>query len=162
MRWQCFFLFRRPSPLKVEPRDSNTTYFRKRSYTASRLNQNAERLKPQGNEFHQKGQYKAAYRKYTEAIKEDPKNAIYYANRAASSLIMKEFMDAAHDARKATEVVPTYAKAWGRLGTAEFVSTPYQCKTIPQYPRTVSHAVAKEHPCLDKGSRLPSYYRGPG
>lgn len=53
-------------------------------------NSNAERLKAQGNEFHQKGQYQAAHRKYTEAIKEDPTNAIYYANRAASSLAMNE------------------------------------------------------------------------
>ena len=57
---------------------------------ACALNQHAERLKAQGNDFHQKGQFKAAYRKYSEAIKEDPKNAVYYANRAASSLAMKE------------------------------------------------------------------------
>ena len=53
-------------------------------------NSNAERLKAQGNEFHQKGQYQAAHHKYTEAIKEDPTNAIYYANRAACSLAMNE------------------------------------------------------------------------
>lgn len=53
-------------------------------------NQNAERLKSEGNAFHVKGQYRAAYKKYTEAIKEDPKNAVYYANRAASSLAVKE------------------------------------------------------------------------
>ncbi|KDR85536.1 hypothetical protein GALMADRAFT_368445 [Galerina marginata CBS 339.88] len=64
------------------------------------LNQNAERLKVEGNEFHQKGQYKAAYRKYTQAIKEDPKNAVYFANRAAASLALKEFLDAASDADK--------------------------------------------------------------
>jgi len=52
--------------------------------------QNAERLKAQGNELHQKGQYQAAYRKYTAAINEDPENAIYYANRAASSLASKQ------------------------------------------------------------------------
>lgn len=51
---------------------------------------NAERLKTQGNEFYQKGQYQAAHQKYTEAIKEDASNAIYYGNRAASCLAMKE------------------------------------------------------------------------
>ncbi|KAF8958005.1 hypothetical protein BDZ97DRAFT_1906614 [Flammula alnicola] len=60
------------------------------SSSTKSCNQNAERFKAQGNEFHQKGQYQAAYRKYTDAIKEDPTNAIYYANRAASSLGLKE------------------------------------------------------------------------
>ncbi|KJA23167.1 hypothetical protein HYPSUDRAFT_163391 [Hypholoma sublateritium FD-334 SS-4] len=84
---------------------------------------NAERLKAQGNEFHQKGQYQAAHRKYTEAIKEDPTNAIYYANRAASSLAMNEYLDAAGDANKAKDLDPNYAKAWSRLGSATFASS---------------------------------------
>lgn len=53
-------------------------------------NQKAEHLKAQGNELHQKGQYQAAYRKYTAAINEDGGNAVYYANRAASSLALKQ------------------------------------------------------------------------
>ncbi|KAJ7116811.1 hypothetical protein C8R43DRAFT_902312, partial [Mycena crocata] len=38
----------------------------------------------------QQGEYMAAYEKYSEAIGEDGNNAILYANRAASSLSMKE------------------------------------------------------------------------
>jgi hypothetical protein len=53
-------------------------------------NQKAELLKAQGNELHQKAQYQAAYRKYTAAINEDGENAVYYANRAASSLALKQ------------------------------------------------------------------------
>lgn len=53
-------------------------------------NSNAERLKAQGNEFHQKGQYREAYLKYTAAIGADSTNAIYYGNRAASALCLKE------------------------------------------------------------------------
>jgi len=51
-----------------------------------------EFLKAEGNELHQKGNFQAAYQKYTQAIKEDPKNAIYYANRAASSLALKQYV----------------------------------------------------------------------
>lgn len=84
--------------------------------------QNAERLKNQGNELHQKRQYRAAYRKYSDAIKEDPTNAIYYANSAATSLALNEcvfslilfalpsghrYMDASGDARKVTSVDPS-------------------------------------------------------
>ncbi len=52
--------------------------------------QRGEFLKNEGNNLYQTGQYRAAYRKYTEAIKEDSNNAIYYANRAACSLGLKE------------------------------------------------------------------------
>ena len=52
--------------------------------------QRGEFLKSEGNTLYQKGHYQAAYRKYTEAIKEDSINAIYYANRAACSLGLKE------------------------------------------------------------------------
>ncbi|KAJ7687386.1 hypothetical protein B0H17DRAFT_687044 [Mycena rosella] len=80
-----------------------------------------ERLKAEGNVLHGQGSYQAAYQKYSEAIKEAPANvvlAILYANRAASCLAMKEYLDAFHDANTAAELDPTYAKAWARVGTA--------------------------------------------
>ncbi|RDB28593.1 Serine/threonine-protein phosphatase 5 [Hypsizygus marmoreus] len=86
--------------------------------TSTCSNANSERLKTLGNALHIKGQYKQAYQKYSEAIKADPKNAILWANRAASALAMKEYLDAVTDAEKATDLDPTYAKAWGRQGTA--------------------------------------------
>ncbi|KAF9524090.1 hypothetical protein CPB83DRAFT_641482 [Crepidotus variabilis] len=49
-----------------------------------------EILKNEGNSLHQQGKYRAAYAKYSEAIKEDPQSPVYYANRAASSLALKE------------------------------------------------------------------------
>jgi tetratricopeptide (TPR) repeat protein len=53
---------------------------------------NAERLKAEGNVLHQNRQFQAAYNKYSEAIKEDPKNAVLWANRAASALSMKKWV----------------------------------------------------------------------
>ncbi|KAJ7492236.1 hypothetical protein FB451DRAFT_522879 [Mycena latifolia] len=82
-----------------------------------------ERLKAEGNAHHGQGNYQAAYQKYSEAIKEtplagDPILAILYANRAASCLAMKEYLDALHDGQNAAKLDPTYAKAWARIGTA--------------------------------------------
>ncbi|KAF5332506.1 hypothetical protein D9611_005117 [Ephemerocybe angulata] len=78
----------------------------------------AERLKVLGNELYMKNEYDAAHHTYSEAIKKDPTNAVLYANRAAVLLAQKVYMDAAYDCRKAVELDPKYAKAWGRLGTA--------------------------------------------
>ncbi|RDB29131.1 Small glutamine-rich tetratricopeptide repeat-containing protein beta [Hypsizygus marmoreus] len=85
--------------------------------TSTGSNANAEGLKALGNALHVKGKYKQAYQKYSEAIKEDPTNAILWANRAASALAMKQYLDAVSDAEKAAELDPKYAKAWGRQGT---------------------------------------------
>ncbi|KAF9532005.1 hypothetical protein CPB83DRAFT_760449 [Crepidotus variabilis] len=53
-------------------------------------NQRAESLKAEGNALFQAGEWRPAYHKYSDAIKEDPKNAVYYANRSACSLSLKE------------------------------------------------------------------------
>ena len=66
------------------------------SYSPKASNENAERLKAQGNALHVRGQYRAAYQKYSEAIREDPMNAVYWANRAASGLAMKEYVISGH------------------------------------------------------------------
>ncbi|TDL17490.1 hypothetical protein BD410DRAFT_754403 [Rickenella mellea] len=48
----------------------------------------------------------------------DDTNPVLYANRAACSLQLKKFLDAASDAKKATELDPCYPKGWGRLAAA--------------------------------------------
>ena len=50
----------------------------------------AEYLKTEGNTFHTSGRYKEAYQKYSDAIAHDGENDVLYANRAASSLALKE------------------------------------------------------------------------
>jgi hypothetical protein len=49
-----------------------------------------DKLKTEADGFFVRKQYKKAYFKYSEAIKLDGKNAVLYANRAASALSMKE------------------------------------------------------------------------
>ncbi|KAI3611764.1 hypothetical protein WG66_007728 [Moniliophthora roreri] len=79
----------------------------------------AEKLKEEGNALFAKKEYKAATQKCTEAIALNDKNPVLYANRAACRLSLKKYMDAGMDAAKATQIDPTYAKAWARLATAQ-------------------------------------------
>ncbi|KAJ7707342.1 hypothetical protein B0H17DRAFT_918085 [Mycena rosella] len=82
-------------------------------------------LKSQGNALFSAKKFKEAGKKYTEAIEAgdeaaDPKGlAVLYANRAACRLSLKRPMDAKTDAKKATQLDPTYAKAFARLATSQ-------------------------------------------
>ncbi|KAF5385060.1 hypothetical protein D9615_001095 [Tricholomella constricta] len=113
------------------------------SSNACHTSKNAEDLKAEGNALHQSRQYQAAYDKYSEAIKQNPENAVLWANRAASSLAMKRYMDAISDAEKATTIDPGYAKAWGRQGTANFA--------LNIWPKSVD-AFKKALECLPSGN----------
>lgn len=46
----------------------------------------ADKLKLEGNALFHKQDYEGACQKYTKAIEQDPKNAIFYSNRAAAYL----------------------------------------------------------------------------
>ncbi|KAF8176592.1 hypothetical protein K438DRAFT_1727120 [Mycena galopus ATCC 62051] len=80
-------------------------------------------LKAQGNALFGAKDFAEAEKKYTGAIEasdDDGKAlAVLYANRAACRLSMKRYMDADTDAKKATILDPTYAKAFARLATAQ-------------------------------------------
>ncbi|EED80222.1 predicted protein [Postia placenta Mad-698-R] len=76
----------------------------------------ADAFKAEGNALYTKGDYKAAYDKYTEAIKSDETNAVLFSNQAACSLAMKEYLNAASDAIQAIRKDPNFSKGWARLG----------------------------------------------
>ncbi|KAJ6545092.1 hypothetical protein DFH09DRAFT_1367685 [Mycena vulgaris] len=84
-------------------------------------------LKAQGNALFTAKKFEKADKKYTEAIQKvgdeaanDPKTlAVLYANRAACRLALKRYLDANNDAKKATQLDPTYAKAFARLASAQ-------------------------------------------
>jgi hypothetical protein len=52
----------------------------------------SDRLKAEGDAFFSQKLYTEAYTKYSDAIKIDNNNAILYANRAASSLLMDQYV----------------------------------------------------------------------
>ena len=57
----------------------------------------AERLKGEGNKLLGKKQYAQAIEKYTEAIKRNPQNAVYFSNRAAAQTYLKNYQQAVND-----------------------------------------------------------------
>ncbi|KAG0347566.1 hypothetical protein BG004_007470 [Podila humilis] len=81
---------------------------------------NAEELKVAGNRKVNEKDYAEAIRLYGEAITLNPKNAVYYANRAAAYSQMGDHQNAINDSLKAAEVDPSYSKAYSRLGHAYF------------------------------------------
>ncbi|KAF9041911.1 hypothetical protein BDZ89DRAFT_1034726 [Hymenopellis radicata] len=90
--------------------------------------------------------------KYTKAIALDEKNAILYANR---------YTEALADAITATQLDPTYSKAWGRVGDAYYLVADYTNSidayktalgTLPK--ENLSPAEAKQKSQYEEGIKL--------
>eukprot|EP00826_Nyctotherus_ovalis_P027587 TRINITY_DN2156_c0_g1_i14.p2 TRINITY_DN2156_c0_g1~~TRINITY_DN2156_c0_g1_i14.p2 ORF type:complete len:303 (+),score=111.47 TRINITY_DN2156_c0_g1_i14:676-1584(+) len=62
--------------------------------------QKSEELKERGNEYMKKGKYKAAYKKYSQAIELSKDYFILYTNRALASLKREKWNDADEDCTK--------------------------------------------------------------
>ncbi|KAM5532752.1 hypothetical protein V8D89_013549 [Ganoderma adspersum] len=99
--------------------------------------QQAEQLKTEGNALFVNNDFTGAYQKYTEAIKHDKKNAILYCNRAACAFGLNRFIDSCTDATTATELDPSYAKAWSRLAQAQ-TSLHRPDQTVRSWKRAVA------------------------
>ncbi|VVC93838.1 unnamed protein product [Leptidea sinapis] len=78
----------------------------------------AEKLKTEGNDLMKSEQYKLALAKYGRAIELDPRNAVYFCNRAAAHYKLGEHEAAVADCMAALALQPEYSKAHGRLGIA--------------------------------------------
>mmetsp|Transcript_16101 Transcript_16101/g.26295 ORF Transcript_16101/g.26295 Transcript_16101/m.26295 type:complete len:263 (+) Transcript_16101:175-963(+) len=79
----------------------------------------AEAKKEAGNTAFQAGEYDKAIEAYSEAIKLNDLNHVYYANRAAAYLAKEMFEDARSDCLKCISLDKTFVKAYLRLATAQ-------------------------------------------
>uniref|UniRef100_A0A7S0WL98 Tetratricopeptide repeat protein 1 n=1 Tax=Pyramimonas obovata TaxID=1411642 RepID=A0A7S0WL98_9CHLO len=82
----------------------------------------AEALKAEGNQLYSSGEFEKAEDKYTQAIEEapgdEPKRAVYLANRAACRLQNERFELVIEDCTACLEINPIYTKALLRRAQA--------------------------------------------
>jgi tetratricopeptide (TPR) repeat protein len=72
------------------------------------------KFKEHGNKQFESQQFEEATKSYTFAISLDPKNAIYYANRAMALIKLNRFKEALGDCDQAIQLDPKYVKAFVR------------------------------------------------
>ncbi|XP_073825657.1 small glutamine-rich tetratricopeptide containing protein [Musca autumnalis] len=77
-----------------------------------------EAIKNEGNRLMKDGKYNEALLQYNRAITYDPKNPIFYCNRAAAYIRLGDNEKAITDCKSALVYNPSYGKAYGRLGIA--------------------------------------------
>lgn len=78
----------------------------------------AEQIKNDGNRLMKEGKYNEALIQYNRALTFDPKNPIFYCNRAAACIRLGENERAVRDCKAALAYNPNYGKAYGRMGIA--------------------------------------------
>ncbi|KAH9515400.1 hypothetical protein Btru_014367 [Bulinus truncatus] len=78
----------------------------------------AEKLKNKGNEFMKSEKYSDALESYSQAIRLDARNAVYFCNRAAAYSKLNKHQQAIEDCNRALAIDPSYSKAYGRMGIA--------------------------------------------
>ncbi|XP_075249622.1 small glutamine-rich tetratricopeptide repeat-containing protein beta-like [Convolutriloba macropyga] len=96
----------------------------------------AERLKNEGNNLMKEECYSDAIEKYTSALDLDPRNAVYYSNRAAAHSKMGNHELAIEDCHLALNIDPKYSKVMGRMGLAYTEMKEYD-RAIESYTRAL-------------------------
>ncbi|KAH9982709.1 hypothetical protein BGW80DRAFT_1264648 [Lactifluus volemus] len=86
----------------------------------------AEKNKQAGNSLMNSKQYDKAIDAYTEAIKLDPSNPVYYSNRAAAHSSKGDHLSAVVDAEKAINVDSKFVRGYSRLGHAHYSIGDYE------------------------------------
>ncbi len=127
------------------------------SFTCASLLTAIAAAKNAGNEFFKQENWGEAIRSYSEAIKRNPKGAVYYSNRAISYIKVREYALALKDADKCLELDPSFLKGWVRKGMAHHYLKEYY-KALEAYDKgmKVSTFVATCHAPLTRArsSRL--------
>jgi len=106
----------------------------------------AEYHKDEGNKCMKEKRYSRAVELYTKSILLNPRKAVaavYYSNRAAAYIALKEYDNAIRDGQTATRIDGEYQKAYIRKGTAYFELGMYE-KAESEYRRCIQKIRSSE------------------
>jgi len=101
--------------------NSKSRVTRENLQSLEQVDENTERWIHLGNDLISSGNYEDAFKAYSEAIllsPTSPQSHVYYSKRAAASLFLMNYREAAEDARWSIALEPTFAKGHARLGQA--------------------------------------------
>lgn len=120
------------SDSKVQRSLSETQRLKKKRDEEAYINPElSKKEKDEGNVFFKAGNFPESIKKYTEAIKRNPKEAIPYSNRAAAYMKLGEFPMALKDCDRCLELDPKYVKAYIRKGNIHFFMKEYhKCLSV--------------------------------
>jgi len=80
----------------------------------------ATESKIKGNKAFQEKDYKTAIEHFTEAIKNDPTDHLFYSNRSACYANIQEYQKALEDGEQCVKLNPQWARGYSRKGLALF------------------------------------------
>lgn len=89
--------------------------------TQSALPEEADAAKSLGSAAFSAGLYQDALEHYTSALGFAPDAAVLYSNRSVTYLKLDRTTEALQDAKRSTELAPSWARAWQRLAQSEEV-----------------------------------------
>mmetsp|Transcript_8449 Transcript_8449/g.15940 ORF Transcript_8449/g.15940 Transcript_8449/m.15940 type:complete len:576 (-) Transcript_8449:1748-3475(-) len=92
----------------------------------------AAKAKEEGNVKFKAGDFPGSIQLYSEAVRRDPENAVYYGNRSAAYMKLADFGRAMDDCKKALELDPKYTKMYARKGNIEYFLKEYH-KALSTY-----------------------------
>jgi tetratricopeptide (TPR) repeat protein len=99
----------------------------------------AEQHRQKGNICFERKQYEEALCHYTEAIKLDPNNHIYYSNRSSCYYYLKKYEYALEDAYKSIQLCPSWSKVSFRRLSEHFVTKFYVFIYSKSFTNIFSH-----------------------
>lgn len=85
----------------------------------------AQEAKARGNTAFQAKDFKEAIKHFTEAIKYDPTDHVFFSNRSACYASLEQYEKALEDGSKCVQLKPDWAKGYTRKGLAEFFLKKY-------------------------------------